>query len=218
MTDAHSPNQRQSADACDKFVADHPSVPMQERPKVETTTRTRHRLPKVAWGEYFSSMGRILAPGTKKSALAAAQAAVPLSETASFPMWVMPVRKLLDMETLQPHEDVKSSLVQWHEGLPGKVLFVSHTWLRFFHPDSEDGQKIKLLQQLLTRAIKGQLEINAFGLVEFFFDSLRIAAIDLQADLLDGYVWMVRAPGAQTIAPRSCVKSWCHALMELRSH
>ena len=159
-------------------------------PKTTTRPARRRQLPRVAWRQYLDDLSRVLSPRAKRSSLDVLKEAVPLSETASFPMWVMPVRTLLAMERLRPHEEVKSSLVQWNESLPGKVIFISHTWLRFSHPDSEDGQKFKLLQHLLVRAIGGELEINAFGLVEFFFDSLRIAAADLQADLSDGYVWL----------------------------
>ena len=54
----------------------------------------------------------------------------------AFPMYVLPIEKLLAMTALRDHEDLLScgDLVEFHPHL-GQVVFVSHQWSSLEHPD-----------------------------------------------------------------------------------
>ena len=60
----------------------------------------------------------------------------------SHPMWVVPVANVLQMQQLRPHEELKAEglLVEWNEHM-APVMFCSHTWLRWRHPDSANDVK-----------------------------------------------------------------------------
>ena len=47
-----------------------------------------------------------------------------------YPMFVLPVQKVLGLDKLKTHEEMSSSLVEWKPGM-GKVVFCSHTWLHY---------------------------------------------------------------------------------------
>ena len=66
-------------------------------------------------------------------------------------MWVLPVREVLKLTKIETHEEMmqRGVLRQWHEGM-GDVLFISHTWLGWHHPDP-NGVKITLLVGLHYR-------------------------------------------------------------------
>ena len=114
----------------------------------------------------------------------------------SHPMWVIPVANVLQMKQLRPHEELKAEglLVEWNEHM-APVMFCSHTWLRWRHPDSANDVKFELLCDILRKAIAGQHRgINphwtssiAFG--EKGVKSLRLHTADLQRDMRDGFVF-----------------------------
>ena len=114
----------------------------------------------------------------------------------AFPMYVLPVQTLLSpsFQRIRSHEELRDSgtLVEWRPGM-APVLFVSHTWLRFRHPDSEAGDKFKALVGMLRRIVSGNLEVQPNWLTHFMFGSLakklRISATALRRDLTDGYVF-----------------------------
>ena len=106
-----------------------------------------------------------------------------------FPMMVVPVAKLLQMEELQPHEDVKEHLVEWKPGM-ASVFFVSHTWLAYWAPD-KDGVKITLLKSLLQSIVKGSMkDIRSHYMADAYFGGQTLKGKVLTADLASGYVWM----------------------------
>ena len=80
------------------------------------------------------------------------------------PMYVVPIRTLLapSFPGIRSHEELKAAgmLVEYHKGMEGSVLFCSHTWLRYKHPDNAQGVKFALLCALLRRAIDGTLDIK----------------------------------------------------------
>ena len=49
-----------------------------------------------------------------------------------FPMHVLPISVLLELERLPIHEDILDKLVIWEEGM-APVIFVSQTWLSNGH-------------------------------------------------------------------------------------
>ena len=82
------------------------------------------------------------ASGVDAEALRAAAQNVDADAGPAFPMWVLPVKKLLELEEIITHEALQAqgSLVRWEPGM--QTLFVSHTWLRHNHPDGVNKEKL----------------------------------------------------------------------------
>ena len=106
-----------------------------------------------------------------------------------FPMFVIPVRKVLEMTKIKRHEEVMDLLVEWNPGM-GDVLFVSHSWKHWEEPD-RDNVRLDLLKAVLGKIVKGKTrDITTHIRVEGKdqcgkdIDQMVIAA------LRDGYVWM----------------------------
>ena len=83
-------------------------------------------------------------------------------------MFVLPVELVLKLDEIGTHEELRADLVEHSSGMDD-VMFVSHTWLRGTHPDSEEGVKLKLLQDLLRSLQHAQVDTHwsakiAYGL------------------------------------------------------
>ena len=65
----------------------------------------------------------------------------------SFPIWVLPIKELLELDKLETHEELRGRgvLHEWKPG-DGEILFVSHTWLRYKAPDGLKDEKLTLLK------------------------------------------------------------------------
>jgi hypothetical protein len=100
-----------------------------------------------------------LAPPLRSSKSSKASSSDAFLSTAlkrSFPMFVLPIKTLLSpsFQMFRPHEELRDAgaLVEWQQG-KGPVVFVSHTWLRYRHPDSEALDKFKTLTSTLKRMV-----------------------------------------------------------------
>ena len=123
-----------------------------------------------------------------------------------FPMFVMPVSEVLKLDELQPHEELKDKLVEWKPGM-GKVLFCSHTWLKYKHPDDDAKSKITMLKRILVR-----IREKTIGDLPFwgaYYDPVQIKAKELYRDLANGYVWfdVMSIPQADPVMMRNAVSS-----------
>jgi len=111
-------------------------------------------------------------------------------------MFVLPIKTLLSpsFQMFRPHEELRDAgaLVEWQQGM-APVLFVSHTWLRYRHPDSEALDKFKTLTSTLKRVVAGELAVKPGWLTELVFGKeakqFRCSALQLQRDLTDGYIF-----------------------------
>ena len=74
-------------------------------------------------------------------------------------MYVLPASRVLTLERLPKHEEIRDELVEWTE--EKTTLFVSQTWLRYAHPDNESNGKLKYLQHFLREAMGGSMTIHA---------------------------------------------------------
>ncbi|CAK9042978.1 unnamed protein product [Durusdinium trenchii] len=74
------------------------------------------------------------------------------------PMYTVPVRDLLDMAEMEPHEELKAKglLVVFQRSL-GNAAFVSHQWVGHEHPDPEFKQ-MRVLQAALKYAMSSSLK------------------------------------------------------------
>ena len=80
--------------------------------------------------------------------------------TFGVPFLCYAVSKLLSMDQLLPTRGSQESLVQWKPGMV--VSFMSHTWLRYQHPDNVTGDKFALLKAIVLRAVQGELRISTY--------------------------------------------------------
>lgn len=111
-------------------------------------------------------------------------------------MFVLPIKTLLSpsFQMFRPHEELRDAgaLVEWQQGM-APVLFVSHTWLRYRHPDSEALDKFKTLTSTLKRMLAGELAVKPGWFIEMAYGKeakeFRCSASQLQRDLTDGYVF-----------------------------
>ena len=73
---------------------------------------------------------------------------------------------------------------------PGsRVIFLSHTWLGFNHPDPA-GEKMRLLLDLLKGIRCGTLSVKGYGLSEMIFSGLTIKAAHMQSEYSDADIWL----------------------------
>ena len=81
-----------------------------------------------------------------------------MREKLAYPMYVIPVQTFLTLDGWVPHQDaLESGLLREYDddAMAGKVVFISHQWSGWMHPDPK-------LEQM--NALKGAL--RRFGRVE----------------------------------------------------
>ena len=74
-----------------------------------------------------------------------------------FPLHVMTVQDVLQLDRLQPHEEMVEEGKAFHVPKDGVVIFLSHQWLSFKHPDSPDNVQLRALQQMLRTILEGRV-------------------------------------------------------------
>ena len=79
-----------------------------------------------------------------------------------YPMWVMSIDELLSMDKMRPHQALlrDGRLRKATADLAGRVIFVSHQWTGFAHPDPHADQ-LRCLQRIQRRMMDGS--INQVG-------------------------------------------------------
>ena len=106
-----------------------------------------------------------------------------------FPMYVLPIDKVLSIDCIASHEEMKAELVEYDPSMT--VVFCSHTWLRFSHPDDESGSKLKLLQAVLRRGLAGNLHAKPHWLHTLNHSSSRaVPPKEFKRKLKGAYVWL----------------------------
>lgn len=142
--------------------------------------------------------------------------APPPEEPPAFPMHVMKISDVLEVlhrgGQLPCFEDLKAEgkLIERQPGDAGRVIFFSHTWLGFRHPDPS-GVKMQLMGQLLQSLQAGKLKVLGYCHSETWQKGLTIPSSTLQRDFADGYIWLdfwavpQRDPKAQGLAISSIV-------------
>jgi len=76
----------------------------------------------------------------------------------AYPMHVLSVQALLKLPRLLPHQTLKNQglLQEWAQDMRGRVIFVSHEWLGFGHPDPA-GEQFAALKRILQRLMDGSI-------------------------------------------------------------
>jgi hypothetical protein len=100
------------------------------------------------------------APVVQEAQAAAATPKSKLVLPMHYGMYVMSLENFLSMEGLPPHQQLKreGKLMEWTEDLDRPVLFLSHQWLSFKHPDPLLEQ-VRTFQELLQELKTGNMDV-----------------------------------------------------------
>jgi hypothetical protein len=116
--------------------------------------------------------------------------AVPLQ----YPFYVIRVNHFLELKVLCPHQELTAQGIvkEWDPSMKN-VLFLSHQWTSWAHPD-HTGEQLRTMQRLLTRMISGEV-----GTIEPTFidkaylpSGLQVTSEDWRDLLIEGdaFIWM----------------------------
>ena len=74
-----------------------------------------------------------------------------------YPMWLLPLHHLLNLTELLPHQELRRQrkLVR-RTALMKTIIFVSHQWTSFDHPD-HTGRQLRALQVMFQRMLTGDV-------------------------------------------------------------
>lgn len=131
-------------------------------------------------------------------------------EDCKFPMWVCPIDKVIEVTSragdLPCHEDLQKEglLVQYDPRTMGKCLFFSHTWLRFKHPDSAEGVKKKLINEICSGIVSGSVAFHAYWFAVVAHHMEDVPSTRVTTLYSNGFVWLVRASRLATPTRRQC--------------
>ena len=108
-----------------------------------------------------------------------------------FPMFTVPVKDVLEMDMLRPHEELLHDdvLVEFDSSM-GKAAFISHQWVSALHPDP-DLRQFKHLQGVLKNILTSSAKrIDPLVMTELFAPfgwAKGIAAADFRSRPL--FIW-----------------------------
>ena len=122
--------------------------------------------------------------------------------THRYPMYAIAVPDLLKLEGWKPHQDLLKAglLAEITVSMDVEVLFVSHQWTSFSHPDPT-GDQLKALQTVITKLLEGRTSVRSNAILEGIYNSKTvISGSEWMARLPNMYVWLdyfsIPQPGA----------------------
>ena len=82
------------------------------------------------------------------------------ASAGGFPMFTMPLPKLMEMRAVRRHEELLESgeVCEFHADM-GRAMFISHQWLGLTHPDP-NGQQLQVLKDALVNLMSGQTVVS----------------------------------------------------------
>ena len=92
-------------------------------------------------------------------------------------MYAMPVKHFLSLESWLPHQDAlaKGLLVEVQRGdTKADVLFCSHQWVAFEHPDPA-GDQLRALQNVIRKLIAGKTDVVSNGMLDAVYQYKMLA-------------------------------------------
>mmetsp|Transcript_27000 Transcript_27000/g.62833 ORF Transcript_27000/g.62833 Transcript_27000/m.62833 type:complete len:719 (+) Transcript_27000:106-2262(+) len=111
---------------------------------------------------------------------------------AKYPMFVIPVRKLMQMSKFLVHREMlqRGHLEEFTPQTKGKVIVVSHQWLSYIHPDPNQ-EHFFTLKRVLDRLGNGEVgRVEDYWLHTMLFRSVGITAKEWKNDFDNMYVWI----------------------------
>ena len=124
-----------------------------------------------------------------------------------YPMYVMRVRDLLQLDAWQPHQQLLSDAllvrVTKEVAKSTTIVFVSHQWTSFSHPDPT-GAQLLALQGALSKLLGGELTVRADSVLKLVYNYHRETGPAEWKQLLEsGCVWLDFVSMPQPIAGES---------------
>ena len=110
---------------------------------------------------------------------------------AAYPMYGLKVKDLMAMDKWIPHQDLLASgkLHKLSEDGSDPVIFLSHQWCAFAHPDPK-GEQLKALQVVLQRLKEGEVEVRTHPKMELSYNYKRIDGKATWSKFYEeGYIW-----------------------------
>ena len=95
-----------------------------------------------------------------------------LREQLAYPMYVISVPSFLDLEEWVPHQDaLAAGLLQAydHETMADKILFISHQWCGWMHPDPNLAQ-MKTLKVVMHKLLEGNTTVRSNAILELRYN------------------------------------------------
>ena len=116
------------------------------------------------------------------------------STKARYPMYVIPVKALLELDAWEPHQALlaQGMLVEVTSEVDLEIVFVSHQWTSFDHPDPK-GEQLARLQAVLRELMAGQTDVQSNEYLQ---------AIYATADTTTGAQWAVRRQPHKPVTAR----------------
>jgi len=109
----------------------------------------------------------------------------------SYPMYLISVQKLLELDRLIPHQEAMAQglLTEYSSETQGKVIGVSHQWLGRSEPDP-NGDHLRTLQGLLQSMISGRFSTIEFHWLHALTFSLPAIKPNFKKALRSSYIWI----------------------------
>lgn len=85
-----------------------------------------------------------------------------------YPMYAIPVPTLLGLQKWRPHQDLLADGLLKQCTEDDDVIFVSHQWLSFKHPDPQCEQ-LESLKKILRRLIAGELKVESNAILQTMY-------------------------------------------------
>ncbi len=95
-----------------------------------------------------------------------------LRERLAYPMYVIPVTTFLGLEEWVPHQDAleQGLLMEYdHDKMADKVLFISHQWAGWMHPDPK-GTQMDSLKAVLRKLLDGTTSVRSNAILELRYN------------------------------------------------
>ena len=95
-----------------------------------------------------------------------------LKEKLAYPMYVIPVKSFLEMEGWVPHQEALAAgmvLEYDHDKMEDKVIFISHQWSGWLHPDPKLEQMASL-KGALNQLMDGKTTVRSNAMLEMGYD------------------------------------------------
>ena len=119
-----------------------------------------------------------------------------------YPMYAISVPNLLKLEKWEPHQDLLKAelLTEIKSSMDVEVLFISHQWTSFTHPDPT-GEQLSALQAVITKLLEGKTSVRSNAILEGIYNSKTvITGAEWVTRLPNMYVWLdyfsIPQPGA----------------------
>eukprot|EP00930_Biecheleria_cincta_P003905 TRINITY_DN104812_c0_g1_i1.p1 TRINITY_DN104812_c0_g1~~TRINITY_DN104812_c0_g1_i1.p1 ORF type:complete len:735 (+),score=97.79 TRINITY_DN104812_c0_g1_i1:68-2206(+) len=122
-----------------------------------------------------------------------------------YPMHVISVKDLMGLDSMQPHQDLVELglVVPFDDSMRGRVIFVSHEWLGWAHPDPH-GRQFAVLKRVLTRLMNGEIKnVESHFMQKMAFNmSTKTGSDEWKNAVPHMYIWLDFAS-----IPQMCAKS-----------